>query len=409
MAKAARAPDIWPWLPSPKAAPRLRTLMLLVIGVLIAHGLVLRTTPVRFGPKLDPASRRAPAFTTRSIKPATPPEPGAPPLATPGPDAGPAAKSVAQRRKRPALRPNSPLVQQTPASNAIESVAPIEPELPASDELAAGEAATSDETASAPPASAETLAPAAADASSAVPAPAASAATAGVRPELPAGPRQTVVTAVRLPESARLNYKVTGGAKGLNYHAKAELVWQNSGSDYQASMTVSALFIGSRSMASKGRIISEGLAPGRFADKYKSEVAAHFEPDKGQVSFSANTPTVPWIKGMQDRVSVFFQLAGMLAGNPEGFPVGSTISMVTVGPRDADGWTFVVEAAEQLVLPFAEMDTLKLSRQPRKEFDQKVEIWYAPSLGYLPVRSKITQSNGDFVDQQLTAITQPGS
>ena len=251
-----------------------------------------------------------------------------------------------------------------------------------------------------------------ADAASAATAamPAASAPLAGelpALPPLPPGPRQTVVTAIKLPESARLDYKVTGGARGLNYHANAELNWHNTGSDYEASMTVHALFIGSRSMGSKGQIVGEGLAPGRFADKYKSEVAAHFEPDKGQVSFSANTPTVPWIKGMQDRVSVFFQLAGMLAGNPEGFPVGSTISMVTVGPRDADGWTFLVESWEKLKLPFGELNTIKLSRQPRKEFDQKVEVWYAPSLGYLPVRSKITQSNGDFVDQQLNTVGKP--
>lgn len=268
---------------------------------------------------------------------------------------------------------------------------------------------------SAPPSDTAIVATPAADAASAATAspPAASAPTADELPAIPSlpplppGPRQTVVTAIKLPESARLDYKVTGGARGLNYYANAELNWHNTGSDYEASMTVKALFIGSRSMASRGQIDGNGLAPGRFADKYKSEVAAHFEPDKGQVSFSANTPTVPWIKGMQDRVSVFFQLAGMLAGNPEGFPVGSTISMVTVGPRDADGWIFLVESGEKLQLPFGELNTIKLSRQPRKEFDQKVEVWYAPSLGYLPVRSKITQSNGDFVDQQLSTVGKP--
>jgi acyl-CoA hydrolase len=61
---------------------------------------------------------------------------------------------------------------------------------------------------------------------------------------------------------------------------------------------------------------------------------------------------------------------------------------------------------ETLTLPFGILSTIKLSRQPRREFDQKVEIWYAPSLGYLPVRSKITQHNGDFVDQQLSALSQ---
>ncbi len=210
-----------------------------------------------------------------------------------------------------------------------------------------------------------------------------------------------------LPASAQLDYKMSGSAKGLNYHAKAELSWQNTGSSYNARMTVSALFLGSRTMSSTGQVGAEGLAPSRFSDKSKTEVAAHFEADKGQISFSANTPTAPWIKGAQDRVSVFLQLGGMLAGNPAGFPPGSTISTYTVGPRDADSWTFLVESGEQLTLPFGELATIKLSRQPRREYDQKVEIWYAPALGYLPVRSKITQANGDFIDQQLSALTRP--
>ncbi|MEP6964687.1 MAG: DUF3108 domain-containing protein [Polaromonas sp.] len=399
-----------PGAASPRAGPRPRTLGLLLIAVLMAHALVLRTAPTNFGPRLDPSSRRAAAFVTRSIRPPPAPAAGTPALAAPGPPTPkPAAKPAPKPARKLVSKENSPLVQQSSAPAAIEFVAPTEPETTPAAALASEEAALPSEPDSTPASGAETVVTAATDAASAAPAQAGSAATAGALPELPPGPRQTVVTAIKLPESARLDYKVTGGARGLNYHASAVLNWQNTGSDYEASMTVSALFIGSRSMASKGQIISEGLAPGRFADKYKSEVAAHFEPDKGQVSFSANTPTVPWIKGMQDRVSVFFQLAGMLAGNPEGFPVGSTISMVTVGPRDADGWTFVVEAAEKLGLPFGELDTLRLSRQPRKEFDQKVEIWYAPSLGYLPVRSRITQSNGDFVDQQLTAVGKPGS
>jgi hypothetical protein len=220
----------------------------------------------------------------------------------------------------------------------------------------------------------------------------------------PAGPVQTAVTAMALPASVKLDYKMTGGAKGLTYHANAELRWENAGDSYNVLMRVSALFLGSRSMASTGQLSAQGLAPRRFSDKSRSEVAAHFEADKNQISFSANTPTLAWVQGAQDRVSVFIQLGGMLAGNPAGFPVGSTISMYTVGPRDADTWTFLVEAEEKLALPFGELATVKLTRQPRREFDQKVEIWYAPSLGYLPVRNKITQANGDFVDQQLSAL-----
>ena len=87
-----------------------------------------------------------------------------------------------------------------------------------------------------------------------------------------------------------------------------------------------------------------------------------------------------------------------------GFPPGSNITFLTIGPREADTWTFIVEAEENLELMNAPMAALKLTRKPRKEFDQKVEIWFAPSLSYLPVRSRITQHGGDFIDQQLTEI-----
>ncbi|UUZ74455.1 DUF3108 domain-containing protein [Polaromonas sp. P1(28)-13] len=66
-----------------------------------------------------------------------------------------------------------------------------------------------------------------------------------------------------------------------------------------------------------------------------------------------------------------------------------------------------MEAEEKINLPFGELATLKLARQPRREYDSKVEIWYAPSLGYLPVRNKITQFSGDFVDQQLSDVMKP--
>ena len=218
------------------------------------------------------------------------------------------------------------------------------------------------------------------------------------------GPSATVVTAITLPGSVRLQYKVFGLSKNLNYQASAELSWKTDGATYDAMLKVSAFLVGSRSMTSVGKITGSGLTPTRFADKFKTELAAHFEADKGKIVFSANTPDAVWIDGVQDRVSVFLQLAGMLAANPAGFPPGSNVTFLTIGPREADNWTFIVEAEESLNLMNAPMAALKLTRKPRKEFDQKVEIWFAPSLGYLPVRSRITQHGGDFIDQQLTEI-----
>ncbi|SFU79813.1 Protein of unknown function [Polaromonas sp. YR568] len=355
-----------------ESAPPWRALAMLAAAVLGIHALVLSSSPARFGPGLDGAQQRVQPLITRSI---TPP-PAQPPAAAP-------ESAPAKPPTKPA-RPKPPPTQVTPESPATSYVAP-----PSSDLPTPGDTPNAQAAGSAPAEDAAALA----------------AASAASAPVAPAGPVQTPVTAVALPESVKLEYKMTGNARGLTYHANAELNWRRAGALYDAGMRVSALFLGSRSMGSTGVVGPEGLAPIRFSDKSRTEVAAHFDSDKGEVSFSANTPTVPWVKGAQDRVSVFMQLGGMLAGNPAAFPVGATISMYTVGPRDADTWTFLVEAEEQLSLPFGELATVKLTRQPRREFDQKVEIWYAPSLGYLPVRNKITQSNGDSIDQQLSGLS----
>jgi hypothetical protein len=352
-------PDRYP------SAPRWRVLAALAAVVLAVHTLMLQSSPARFGPVQTATSPRSQAFATRTI---------APPPALAMAAVTPSAPSQTPRTPKKKLAET----QQPPAPPAIDLIATPSPEAVASSTPQAENQEGTPEQA--------TLAIAAASAPAT------------------AEPGQSAVTAGVLPETARLQYKMTGSAKGLTYHADAELGWRRSGESYNAFLGVSALFLGSRSMESTGQIGPEGLAPTRFSDKSRSEVAAHFEPGKGQIVFSANTPTVPWIKGAQDRVSVFIQLGAILAGNPAGFPVGSTLSIYTVGPRDADTWTFRVEGEEKMTLPYGEVDTLKLTRQPRREFDQKVEIWYAPSLGYLPVRSKITQHNGDFIDQQLSAI-----
>jgi hypothetical protein len=217
----------------------------------------------------------------------------------------------------------------------------------------------------------------------------------------------TQSTSFRAPESALLKYQVLGQAKGLNYWASAELAWQQDGQTYDSRLTVSAFLLGSRTQTSKGTLGSEGLMPTRFGDKNRSELAAHFQRDKGIISFSANSPDAPLLKGAQDRLSVVIQIGSLLAGDPARFPLGTMLSFQTVSQREAEVWHFLVEKEELLQLPFGEINAIKLNRKPRREFDQQIELWFAPTLGYLPVRLRITNANGDFVDQLLSKAEKP--
>ncbi len=217
----------------------------------------------------------------------------------------------------------------------------------------------------------------------------------------------TQATAFKAPDPALLKYQVQGQVKGLNYWASAELAWQVDGSSYESRLSVSAFLLGSRTQVSKGTLGPEGLMPIRFGDKSRSELAAHFQRDKGIISFSANSPDAPLLKGAQDRLSVVIQISSLFAGDPTRFPLGTMLSFQTVSQREAEVWHFLVEKEELLHLPFGEINAIKLNRKPRREFDQHIELWFAPTLGYLPVRLRITNANGDVVDQLLSKAEKP--
>ena len=208
-------------------------------------------------------------------------------------------------------------------------------------------------------------------------------------------------SAVLIPGSLRLRYNILGEVRRMSYSARAELLWLQDGQTYDARLEVGAFLLGSRVQTSSGRITEQGLAPKRFSDKARSEVAAHFERDKGKVIFSANTPPADLQADAQDQLSIFVQLASLIAGEPGRYPRGTAVEMQAVGAREADTWRFVVDGEESISVPAGDLTTLKITRLPRQQYDLTVELWLAPTLGYLPARIRLTQSNGDFIDQQL--------
>lgn len=225
---------------------------------------------------------------------------------------------------------------------------------------------------------------------------------------VPAPPSaSTAVSALSIPGSTVIRYELTGASKGWRYNGDVSLTWLHDGKTYDAKMAVTTNGITVRGMTSSGRITTDGLAPTRFAEKAKSELAAHFNAEQGKITFSANTPDAPWVRGTQDRLSLFLQLGALLAGDPAKYPVGTIITLNTVGPREAGAWVFTVEREEVFKLSMGPLPTIKLVRTMRHEYDQKLEIWFAPGLGYLPARIKLTELNGSYTDQQLRSLEAP--
>lgn len=209
------------------------------------------------------------------------------------------------------------------------------------------------------------------------------------------------------PPSVKLIYEFAGEIKGIRYSADGDMLWTHKNNSYQLKQEVRHLLLGSRSQTSTGQLGPLGLMPVRFGDKFKQEVAAHFERDKGLVSFSANTPSQSLQEGAQDRLSLFVQLAALLSGSPQFQQIGQPISFQVVSARSAEVWAFSVDKTETLKLPIGNLPTLKLSRVPLQQYDQTVEIWLSPQHGFLPARVRIVNTNGDALDQLLRQVQTP--
>ena len=212
--------------------------------------------------------------------------------------------------------------------------------------------------------------------------------------------------ALRVPPSAELRYDVKASRKGLSMGAQSTLSWANEGGSYRAKLEVKAFLAGSRTQTSMGRIDPAlGLQPERFGDRNKQEQATHFDRTQPvpAIRFSNNAADEALYPQTQDRLSVLLQLAAMAAGDAKRFQQGRTISVHTANSRDADIWRFVVGPTETLELPVGNLSAMHLVRAPQQAYDNKVEVWLAPSMGHLPVRILWTQANGDVVDQRLAS------
>lgn len=369
-----------------------RALLLITALVLALHWLVLEGLPLRWDGPSAPVST---VFSTRSLPPPAAPEPAAQPPSPPSKPRPAPARPAAKAQPRKAPAPEAPPTDAIPEPVPSSEVAQAEPP-PAEPAPAALEP---------PPA------PAPAASAPAAPASTPAAEDPGVDITPPGGgtghPSSTTPPPVKLPAPMRLAFDVGGQAKRFQYSARAELVWTHDGNRYEARQEISAFLMGTRAQTSVGQVTDRGLLPTRFGDKARSEQAAHFDFVQGRATFSANTPAAAIAPGAQDRLSVFIQLSAMLAADPGRYPAGTEITLTTVSARAADRWTFRVEGQETLDLPVGSMPTWKLQRIPRREYDQKAELWLAPSLQYLPVRIRLTQANGDFADLRLSASSPP--
>lgn len=414
-----------PLLPPARGVPLRAVLAALGATVTVLHLLALDRLAT--WTQTEPTSARPVAWVTRTVRiePPTPPATPAPAVAV-APRAAERPRAVVPRAATsPAAAASS--APMTPAPAPVEVNAPAEP-LPAPRPRDAASEPTAPVRADTPPQSASnaatavvgatenaidiaaSTAPTSASDSAAAATQAASSPGRAAREAAAAGAvagSGQLLGPVAIPGSVRLRYDVAGSVRGREYEARGELTWLHDGSRYEARLEISALFLGARVQTSQGAIGPNGLEPTRFHDRARREQATHFERDKGRISFSGNSPPAPLLPLAQDRLSVFMQLAALLAGDPARYPVGAQIALPTAGPRESDLWTFRVLGEETVTVRGEGTRAVHLARLPQRDFEPRLDLWYAPSWSWMPVRIRLQQTNGDVIDQRLVASETP--
>ena len=214
------------------------------------------------------------------------------------------------------------------------------------------------------------------------------------------------------PPSTRLTYSLKGNFRG-EVNGNARVQWIRQGERYQVHLDIaigpSFAPLMSRRMTSDGELGPDGLMPRTYDETTRLPFQ---QPRRSNVQFGAALVTLAngshhaTAAGIQDSASQFVQLTYLFTTQPQTMRVGDSVSLPVALPRRVGRWVYDIVAQERLATPLGELDTLHLKprlgeRKPSNELS--AEVWFAPSLQYLPVRIRIQQDAETFIDLQLDA------
>jgi hypothetical protein len=199
------------------------------------------------------------------------------------------------------------------------------------------------------------------------------------------------------PKATRVSYKLEGNYRGPIY-GTASVEWVREGSHYQVALTAGVPIWGEWRMLSDGEIQPQGLLPRRYESTNRllfnksKPIVLSFE-DKEVVL--GNGERIPHLPDMQDPVSMLIQLTYKFITNPSLLKPGNTIEMPLVWSKRYEMIAFDVINEEVLDTPMGPIPTVHVKpRRMRLDKDTVLfEIWFAPSLQYLPVRTYTTKDD----------------
>lgn len=288
----------------------------------------------------------------------------------------PRAAAAQAPRPAPARRAATP----RPDDHVLRALAPAEPAPPAP---AAGASASSVQEAAQAPGTGRTSA-SGAPGDSAAPASAAAGSEKGVK--------------FSVPPSGDLRYDTF--YNGVQ-NQSGTIHWASDGNTYEMAVSIPLPFVGTFTYGSRGRIDAFGLAPERYTEHRgrRGENVTTFERDAKRIAFTRTGTTLALPEGAQDRFSMVMQLASLVRGDPDVYRPGVTRNFYVADSDSGELWPIETIGDETVRTAGGYVGARHFMRLPRRAGDaRRIDVWLAPSLGWLPVRIAQTEPNGTVVE-----------
>ncbi len=340
----------------------------LAILVLVAHWLALAWLAAQWQQPSVLRPLATPMF-TRQILPAAPPSPPpAAPIPARNPAPAPASKSLA------AISSVASQPQPSP------TVAPPQPDPQ--------------------PSAQPDLANASATASIAAATP-----TAAPAPDTAAG-AGNLAYLDSWPADTRLTYLLSGQFRG-ELHGNARVQWQRQGSRYQARIEIDIGWLASVALTSQGVVGPDGLLPQAYEEQVRNNRRS-VQLDEQELTLQDGSK-VPRPAGVQDTASQFVELTHLFATVPQSLQAGNTVRLWLARPGGVDEWVYDILQPEVLVTPrMGSVQAWHLKPRPLANPRGTItaEMWFAPTLQYLPVRIRMNLNADTYVDLLIDRIEQ---
>jgi hypothetical protein len=209
------------------------------------------------------------------------------------------------------------------------------------------------------------------------------------------------------PADTRLSYRLGGQFRSGELHGSARVQWLRQVEKYEVKIDINVTLLASLVLTSQGEVTPQGLVP-RAYEELRGSGPRHARMGDENISLHDGR-SVPRPQGVQDTASQFVELSHRFAAGMEPLQVGRSVTFWLARPGGVDLWTYDVVERETLRTPaLGDVDAFHLKPRPiaNPRGNITAEMWFAPSLQYLPVRIKVTMGESTFVDLMVDKIEQ---